>query len=193
MTDTSAGNAGPDAADPNQMPQVQINAQYVKDLSFENPNAPQSLLASQDAPQIEVSVDVGARALGDNRYEIELRITAHAKRAEHQAFVVEVLYAGVFTLLNVPQESLKPVCLIECPRLLFPFARRIVADATRDGGYPPLLLEPIDFARLFVQQEQQAQQAQQPQAAPDGESPPTDSGPTDGEAAEGETAENPTA
>ena len=185
MTDTSAGNAGPEAADANQMPQVQINAQYVKDLSFENPNAPQSLLASQDAPQIEVSVDVGARALGDNRFEVELRITAHAKRAEHQAFVVEVLYAGVFTLLNVPQETLRPVCLIECPRLLFPFARRIVADATRDGGYPPLLLEPIDFARLFMQQEQQAQQAQ---AASD-----EDAAPAEGTSADGEAAENPTA
>lgn len=185
MTDTSAGNAGPEAADANQMPQVQINAQYVKDLSFENPNAPQSLLASQDTPQIEVSVDVGARALGDNRFEVELRITAHAKRAEHQAFVVEVLYAGVFTLLNVPQETLRPVCLIECPRLLFPFARRIVADATRDGGYPPLLLEPIDFARLFMQQEQQAQQAQ----AASGE----DAAPAEGASADGEAAENPTA
>lgn len=190
MTDTSAGAAGPGAADANQMPQVQINAQYVKDLSFENPNAPQSLLASQDAPQIEVSVDVGARALGDNRYEVELRITAHAKRAEHQAFVVEVLYAGVFTLLNVPQESLKPVCLIECPRLLFPFARRIVADATRDGGYPPLLLEPIDFARLFVEQQQQAQQAQ---AAPTGDGAQGDGAAADSPTSEGEAADNTTA
>jgi len=132
-------------------PHVQVHAQYVKDLSFENPEAPKSIANQNNPPNIEVSVDVGARNLTDLQFEVELRITANAKIADTKAFVVEVLYAGVFTLHNTAEEKLKQVCLIECPRLLFPFARRIVADATRDGGFPPLLLEPIDFAALYMQ------------------------------------------
>ncbi|MDP7548561.1 MAG: protein-export chaperone SecB [Alphaproteobacteria bacterium] len=128
-----------------------MHAQYVKDLSFENPDAPQNLANQSAAPQIEVAVDVGARGLSPNQFEVELRITANANFGEQKAFVVEVQYAGVFTLHNVDQDHLKQVCLIECPRLLFPFARRVVADATRDGGFPPLLLEPIDFVQLFQQ------------------------------------------
>jgi preprotein translocase subunit SecB len=146
--------AGDDAAQ--DAPRVQVHAQYVKDLSFENPGAPQSLANQSGAPQIEVAVDVGARGLSPNQFEVELRITANASFEEEKAFVVEVQYAGVFTLHNVAQDQLKPVCLIECPRLLFPFARRVVADATRDGGFPPLLLEPIDFVQLFQQSMEQA-------------------------------------
>ena len=169
MSDAGAGDGaspGADAAPQPQaaQPQIQIVAQYVKDLSFENPNAPQSLSGGGEQPRIEVSVDVGARATGQDRYEIELRITAKAHRGEVRAFVAEVLYAGLFALRNIPQEALQLVCLIECPRLIFPFARRILADATRDGGFPPLLLDPIDFAALYRQQEAraQAQAAQEP-------------------------------
>jgi preprotein translocase subunit SecB len=169
MSDAGAGDGasqGAGAAPQAQAapPQIQILAQYVKDLSFENPNAPQSLTAASEAPRIEVSVDVGARGMGQERFEIELRITAKAHRGETRAFVAEVLYAGLFALRNIPQEALQLVCLIECPRLIFPFARRILADATRDGGFPPLLLEPIDFAALYRQQEAraQAQAAQAP-------------------------------
>ena len=132
-------------------PHVQVHVQYVKDLSFENPAAPDSLANQIDPPNIEIAVDVGARSIRDSQFEVELRITANATSGDLTAFVVEVLYAGVFTLHNVAQEKLKGICLIECPRLLFPFARRIVADATRDGGFPPLLLEPIDFASLYLQ------------------------------------------
>ncbi len=132
-------------------PRVEVHAQYVKDLSFENPGAPQNLANQSAAPNIEVSVDVGAHGLAPNQFEVELRITANAEFGAQKAFVVEVQYAGVFTLHNVDQNQLKQVCLIECPRLLFPFARRVVADATRDGGFPPLLLEPIDFVQLFRQ------------------------------------------
>lgn len=155
MSNTEDGGAGTSAGqtDPAQAPQVQINAQYVKDLSFENPNAPQSLMTQAESPQIQVSVDVGAHAMGNNRFEVELRITAHADRGEDRMFLVEVLYGGVFTLVNVDAEDVKPVCLVECPRLLFPFARRVVADATRDGGFPPLLLEPIDFGAMFLNSE----------------------------------------
>jgi preprotein translocase subunit SecB len=144
--------AAPVSADTTQnAPRVQVHAQYVKDLSFENPSAPQNLANQTAAPKIEVSVDVGARALSPNQFEVELRITANAEFEAQKAFVVEVLYAGVFALHNVEQDQLKQVCLIEGPRLLFPFARRVVADATRDGGFPPLLLEPIDFVQLYRQ------------------------------------------
>ncbi len=147
MTDSTGGEAeAPEG--PADVPQIQIRAQYVKDLSFENPNAPQSL-GGEEAPRIEVAVDVGAQALGDDHYEVELRITANADRGGEKVFVVEVQYAGIFQLAAAPQEVLEPLCLIECPRFLFPFARQIVADATRDGGFPPLMLEPIDFVQLY--------------------------------------------
>ncbi len=165
MTDTNdpAGGApeGPrQIVTPEDAPHIQVHAQYVKDLSFENPEAPHSLANQDGAPNIEVSVDVGARSLAPNQFEVELRITAHATQGEKKAFVVEVLYAGVFTMHNVPEQQLKEACLIEGPRLLFPFARRIVADATRDGGFPPLLLEPIDFVALYMQSANNAQGGQ---------------------------------
>jgi preprotein translocase subunit SecB len=146
MTDTENGT-GPATSE--AQPQLAVNAQYVKDFSFENPNAPQSLVPSETRPQIEVNVDVQARGLSPNAYEVALRITANARQSETSVFVVELVYGGLFTLQNVPQEQLEPVLLIECPRLLFPFARRIIADATRDGGFPPLLLDPIDFVQLY--------------------------------------------
>jgi preprotein translocase subunit SecB len=140
------GNGGDQAA---QVPQLTVNAQYIKDLSFESPNAPQSLAAQAGPPQITVNVDVQARAIAPDMYEVILRLNADAKHGDRAAFVIELVYGGVFTLRNIPAESLEPVCLIECPRILFPFARRIVADAVRDGGYMPLMLDPIDFAELF--------------------------------------------
>mgnify|MGYP003956041599 FL=1 len=145
---------------PEDAPHIQVHAQYIKDLSFENPEAPHSLANQGAAPNIEVSVDVGARNLAPSQFEVELRITAHATQGDKKAFVVEVLYAGVFTMHNVPEQQLKEACLIEGPRLLFPFARRIVADATRDGGFPPLLLEPIDFVALYMQSANNAQSGQ---------------------------------
>ena len=167
MSDQTVPPGGGGAQPQQPTPQIQVNAQYVKDLSFENPNAPQILLQpGTGQPKIDVSVDVQARAGGENRYEVELRINASAVRADTKAFVVEVVYAGIFTLLNVPQEAIRLVCLIECPRLLFPFARRIIADCTRDGGFPPLMLEPIDFALLLRQQAARAQAASPPPASP---------------------------
>ena len=140
--------------DANAAPQVGIIAQYVKDMSFENPNAPRSFqVASQ--PQIEMNVNVGARKAGDDVYEVELKIEATAKGEELTSFVVELVYAGLCGLRNLPDEALEPFLLVEAPRLIFPFARRIVADATRDGGFPPLMLEPIDFAALYMAQRQQ--------------------------------------
>jgi len=132
-------------------PQMAILAQYVKDLSFENPNAPQ-IFQSNAQPQLDVNVNVSIAQPGDDVYEVSLKITATAKLEDAVSFAIELLYGGLFGLRNVPQEALQPFLLVEAPRLLFPFARRVIADATRDGGFPPLLLEPIDFASLYMQQ-----------------------------------------
>ena len=137
-------------------PQVGILTQYTKDLSFENPGAPQSL-QMEGQPRIEINVNVNARRAGDDLYEVELKIDAKAMNEEATAFVVELLYAGLFGLRNIPDEALEPFLVVEAPRILFPFARRIIADATRDGGFPPLLLEPIDFGALYMAQQQAAQ------------------------------------
>ena len=150
--DLSAAGNGFDqnAAD---LPQVSILSQYVKDLSFENPNAPGSL-QSQEQPRIDVNVSVNAKRGGDNVYEVELKISAKAMAGDNVAFVVDLLYAGLFGLANVPEEALEPFLIIEAPRIIFPFARRIIADSVRDGGFPPLMLDPIDFASLYMAQQQ---------------------------------------
>ena len=134
-------------------PQAGILAQYVKDLSFENPNAPGSL-QMQGQPKIEINVKVNARAGGQDMYEVELKIEASARVQEtgQLAFQVELLYAGLFRLVGAPQEALEPFLVVEAPRILFPFARRVIADCVRDGGFPPLMLEPIDFGGLYLQQ-----------------------------------------
>ncbi len=138
------------------LPQVAILTQYVKDLSFENPNAPASLQA-QSQPRIDVNVGVNARKAGDDMFEVELKISAKAEVDGNPSFMVELLYAGLFGLKHVPEEALEPFCIIEAPRILFPFARRIIADAVRDGGFPPLMLDPIDFGQLYLAQQQQGQ------------------------------------
>ena len=138
------------------LPQVAILTQYVKDLSFENPNAPASLQV-QAQPRIDVNVGVNARKAADDVFEVELKISAKADVDGTASFMVELLYAGLFGLKNVPEEALEPFCIIEAPRILFPFARRIIADAVRDGGFPPLMLDPIDFGQLYLAQQQQGQ------------------------------------
>jgi preprotein translocase subunit SecB len=139
----------PGGAPADQSPRMTIVSQYVRDLSFENPRAPLSLQSSQGRPEIQIRVDVRAQPMEAGRYEISLQLHAQAKAGDQIAFVAELTYGGVFGLINVPQDSLQPLLLIECPRLLFPFARAIVADATRDGGFPPLMINPIDFAALY--------------------------------------------
>ena len=136
---------------PTALPIV-INAQYVKDFSFENPNAPQTLLPGQPAPQVSVGVDVRSQQVGETLYEVVLEMRCEAKIGENTAFLVELSYAGLFTITGLSDEHIKPVLLIEGPRLLFPFARAIIADATRDGGYPPLMINPIDFTDLYRRQ-----------------------------------------
>lgn len=130
--------------------QVVINAQYVKDLSFENPGAPENLVGKGDAPKIDVSVDIQVKALAEKTFEVALIISAGAKIQDKTLFMAELSYGGVFTV-DVPDAEKEPVLMIYCPGMLFPFARRILSDATRDGGFPPLMLDPIDFAALFQQ------------------------------------------
>lgn len=152
MSDTPAtgnGQASDNQATAVPAAQIQILAQYVKDLSFENPAAPMSLQGQK--PALEVSVDVQARGLGIDQYEVSIRIRADAKSANQTVFVCELTYSGIFMLKNITPENVQPVLLIECPRQLFPFARRVVADTTRDGGFPPLMLDPIDFVALYQQ------------------------------------------
>jgi len=131
------------------LPPVTIDAQYIKDLSFEAPGAPSIFQALQtEAPDIQIHVDVRAAKLADNTYEVILVIRAECKAGDKVAFICELSYGGLFTL-HVPDDALKAVMLIECPRLLFPFARNILADASRDGGFPPLMISPIDFVAMF--------------------------------------------
>lgn len=146
---TSQG--GPDGGQPVQdTPHLRVLAQYVKDLSFENPTAASGVRAGDTAPAIDMGIDVNARPLQDSdSYEVDLRIGAKAMRGEDVMFITELVYSGVFQFVNVPQEDVEPLLLIECPRLLFPFSRRMLAEVTREGGYPPLLIDPIDFAALY--------------------------------------------
>lgn len=134
-------------------PSMNILGQYLKDLSFENPNAPQSLATQEGQPEINIAVNVNARNLAPNDYEVELHLEAKASdpKAKQVVFAAELKYAGVFRLENIPEEALHPVVLVECPRMIFPFARQILADATRNGGFPPLMLDPIDFAAMYQQ------------------------------------------
>ncbi|MBM3527553.1 MAG: protein-export chaperone SecB [Alphaproteobacteria bacterium] len=159
MSITNGGPAIGAASAPATAPQLMVLAQYVKDFSFENPNAPQSLSQS-DQPQIGITVNVSAKPMSDTDVEVELRLEGKAENSGGVMFNVELVFAGMFRIQNVPQEQVHPLMLIECPRLLFPFAREIVASAVRQGGYPPLLLDPIDFVALY--QQRMAQQQTQP-------------------------------
>ncbi|MBX3520003.1 MAG: protein-export chaperone SecB [Xanthobacteraceae bacterium] len=135
-----------------QAPGLGILGQYVKDLSFENPHAPQSLMMQpEQPPAVDVQINVNAKPMAETDYEVELKVEVKAedKKAKRVLFNLELTYAGVFRLTNVPKESVQPLALIECPRLLFPFVRRIVADSISEGGFPPIMLQPVDFAALF--------------------------------------------
>lgn len=153
--------SGANPAEQAEPPRLMIQTQYTKDLSFENPRAPLALDQNQQRPEIAVRVDVRAQPIQDTRYEVVIQLNIDAKAGEEAVFVLELSYAGVFQLLNIPKDSLQPLLLVECPRLLFPFARRIVADATRDGGFPPLMIDPIDFVALYRRRQEQAQAAAQ--------------------------------
>ena len=155
-----------------QVPPLVVNIQYVKDLSFEVPGAPQIYTQLRAAPRVDINLDVQARRIaeGQNAYEVTLVIRAEATEAPaagstngggesttgERVFLTELAYSGVFTLTGLPDNAIEPVLLVECPRILFPFARNILADVTRDGGFPPVLLQPIDFVSLWQQRRAQA-------------------------------------
>jgi len=146
---------GAEAAQP-----ITINLQFIKDLSFEAPAAPGIFSLMQESqPDINVNINVNANPLQDNVFEVVLEFQAECKVKEQVAFIFELEYVGVFTL-NIPDEHLQPVLLIECPRLLFPFARNILADVSRDGGFPSLMLGPVDFAAMFQAKIQELEKAQ---------------------------------
>ena len=132
-------------------PQLNVLAQYIRDLSFENRNAPRSLMPQEEQPAINIQINVNANPMSDTDFQVELTIEGDAKTKELTLFKFELVFGGIFRITNVPQDAVHPIVLIECPRLLFPFARQIVANATRDGGFPPLYLDPVDFAALYRQ------------------------------------------
>ncbi|HEY1258176.1 MAG TPA: protein-export chaperone SecB [Stellaceae bacterium] len=155
MAEETKGNGEITAATPAvpaEPAQLSVNVQYVKDFSFENPRAPQSLLQPQAQPEVAINVDVKARNLGPELYEIVLTVNVNARAQSEPVFLVELAYAAVVTIKNAPEPMLRSLILVEAPRIMFPFARAIIANATRDGGFPPLLINPIDFAELLRRQ-----------------------------------------
>ena len=147
------------------MPQIGVITQYVKDLSFENPHAPRSLAPTSAQPNINIQINVDAAPISESDFEVLLRLEGKAESQGLVLYSFELVFGGVFRILNVPPDSLQPFVMIECPRLLFPFARAIVANAVRNGGFPPLLLDPIDFVGLYQQRMAQLQSAAAPPAA----------------------------
>ena len=141
--------------------ELNVLGQYIKDLSFESPGAPQSLQAPGQNPQLKVGVNVNAGARGEDAYEVALQLEVYAKSDQGVIYNVELVYGGLFRLTGVPQNLLQPVLFVDCPTLLFPFLRRVLADVVRDGGFPPLMLDPIDFGRLYAQNLAQSQAGQQ--------------------------------
>jgi preprotein translocase subunit SecB len=141
-------NGGPPQG---ELPQLNVLAQYIKDFSFENPNAPQALQPGQQQPAINIQINVNAKPLADTDVEVELKLDGKAESLGTVLFAFELSYAGLFRIQNVPQENVHPLVMIECPRLLFPFAREIIAAAVRNGGFPPLLIDPVDFVGLYRQ------------------------------------------
>ncbi len=152
------------------VPPLVVNIQYVKDLSFEVPGAPAIYTALKAPPRVDINLDVQARRVqeGQNIFEVTLAIRAEATDAAPangnsgtRVFLAEMAYGGIFTLTGIPDNAIEPVLLVECPRVLFPFARNILADITRDGGFPPVLLQPIDFVALWQSRRAQAEAAGQ--------------------------------
>ncbi|MGH7126384.1 MAG: protein-export chaperone SecB [Stellaceae bacterium] len=146
--------------------QLIVNTQYLKDLSFESPRAPQTLMTQREAPEVNLTADVKARSLGPEVFEVVLNLGAHARQKDDPVFVVELSYAAVVTVKDAPQELVPLLVFVETPRILFPFARAVIANATRDGGFPPLLINPIDFAELLKREHDRALKEQEAGGVP---------------------------
>ena len=150
MTDQTGNGAGEGAPETDGRGALSVNAQFIKDLSFESPNVLRIMSQpGTQPPEVSFNLGVQAASVGPDSFEVTLTVRAEAKRDGVTAFLIELAYAGVFTITGIPQDQLEPILFIEAPRLLFPFARAIVADLTRDGGYSPLMLNPIDFVDLY--------------------------------------------
>ena len=143
-------------------PAIRVVAQFVRDLSFENPRAPESLRSTEGAPSMEMGVEMAARGRPDGLFEVDIKISCTAKQGEATAFQVELLYGGLFEITNVSEEMVEPILLVECPRFMFPFVRKIIADAVVDGGFPPFLMEPMDFGAIYQAQLAQREADQTP-------------------------------
>jgi preprotein translocase subunit SecB len=150
---TSSQGNGPASAPPQQV-QVRIAGQYIKDLSFENPNIGKLIASQPENPQLDVEINVGASTLAPNLYESAIEFKARASTKDMVIYELEVVYAGSFQISNIPPQALEPMLIVNCPALLFPFLRRLVADITREGGFPPLLLDPVDFASLYMRKKE---------------------------------------
>lgn len=162
MAENDAPAAAPAGTEPNQAtpPSITIAGQYIRDLSFENPEAPQSIMKAGAAPKFNVGINVGVKKQEDDLYAVELSINAKAERESNVLFSVELIYGGIFRIANVPENQMALVLMIECPRLIFPFARQIIASTTQQGGFPPMLMEPVDFAAIYRQNMQRIVEAQ---------------------------------
>lgn len=166
MADKNGSNGGANAAPGDsaaQPPQINVLGQYIKDLSFESPNASRFTRGPGKNPNLQLNFNVQVTNLGHETFEVALALEGEAKSEEGLLYKIELEYAGAFALRNLPQEAIQPVLYIECPALLFPFIRRLVADLSREGGFPPLLLDPIDFGGLYRSKAHEAAQ-QRPQS-----------------------------
>ncbi|MGZ8363645.1 MAG: protein-export chaperone SecB [Caulobacteraceae bacterium] len=154
MTDIDLGGA-PAADQPQAEPGFRVLAQFIRDLSFENPHAPDSLRSVEAQPQMDVGVEMGARVRPDGLYEVDLKISASAARNDAAVFHCELVYGGLFQITGIPEADIEPILMIECPRILFPFARQIISEVSTSGGFPPFMLDPLDFAGIYMSQKQQ--------------------------------------
>ncbi|HET7817666.1 MAG TPA: protein-export chaperone SecB [Sphingomicrobium sp.] len=172
MADQDSISSGNGSGAPMDAPQAATLAQYIKDLSVESPNAPQ-VFQWQEQPQVNVQFNLGANRIADEVHEVVIKIEVSARSEQGVHFLIDLSYAGLFGLRNIPEDALSPFLLVEAPRLLFPFARQIIADATQNTGFPPLLLDGIDFGAAYLAQLQAQQQGEGDSAEPDsGESSP---------------------
>ena len=162
MADENAADAAANAQA--SAPSFSLIGQYIRDMSFENPGAPGSILAGGANPNFSVGINVGVKKQADDLYAVEITLNAKAEREKNVLFNVELIYGGVFRMKNIPERDLAPLLLVECPRLIFPFARQVLASVTQQGGFPPLMMEPVDFGQVYLQNLKalEAAQAQQP-------------------------------
>ncbi len=177
MADEDSSPGGNGAAQPGTEPQISVIAQYIKDLSVESPSSPQ-VFQWQVQPALDVQFHINVEKLSDDVHEVSLKVDVTARSENGVHFVVDLSYAGLFGIRGVPEEALGPILLVEAPRLIFPFVRQIIADAVTNTGFPPLLLDPIDFAGAYMAQAQ-AQAQQQVNSAGEGEPEAADAGGAD--------------